>query len=268
MREQKRKLVTASMIGYELRNVTGNPFVHIFGIGMPVFMMLLITRVAMSEGLDAEMERMVATTIFLGIGAIIPMATVLMGYAVIQAQDLEKGIPERMQLFGIRTAVTICSRAVSELIFLAAAFLIYFLAGIFLMELKVPAVSGALWYLVCMTAFSAICFVLAHAIATLVKRFSITYCLVMIIYFAFMMLGGSMGVSYENMPAAAQAAAKLLPVTYFNRDFYTIWVGEKYNFVPMLQSYLFLGAVAGILLFIAIKRSAGSGSGRAANLFR
>ena len=254
MRE-KRKLITASMIRYELRNVTGNPYVHIFGIGMPVLMMILIVRVAVSEISDAAMAKMVSTTIFLGIGALIPMATILMGYAVIQAQDLEKGIPGRMQLFGIRNAVTICNRALSELIFMAVAFFIYFMAGIICLDMEAPTVSGAVLYLVCMVVFSVICFALAHAIASIVKKFGITYCVVMILYFACMILGGMMGITYENLPVVLQAVAKLLPVTYFNRDFYTIWVGESYNFMPMLQSYLFFGALAGILLFIALRRS-------------
>ena len=69
-----------------------------------------------------------------------------------------------------------------------------------------------------------------------------------------MILGGMMGISFDNMPGPVQAAAKLLPVTYINRDFYTVWNGERYNFAPMLQSYLLLGAVAGILMFFALKR--------------
>ena len=76
----------------------------------------------------------------------------------------------------------------------------------------------------------------------------------MILYFAMMILGGMMGISYDNLPSAVQAIAKLLPVTYINRDFYMVWKGEHYNFVPMLQSYLFLAALAGILLFLALRR--------------
>lgn len=254
MSGKNKKTITKYMVLYELRNITGNPFVHIFGIGMPIMMALIITRIAISERADDSIMRMVSTSVFLGIGAMIPMATVLMGYAIRQAQDFEKGIPERMQLFGIKSHVTLCNRAVSELIFLAAAFALYFLAGIFFMDLETPAVSGIVLYIVCMLFFSIMCFMLGHAIAALIRRFGLTYCVVMLVYFACMILGGMMGISYENMPGAMQAAAKLLPVTYFNRDFFTIWTGEAYNFVPMLQSYLFFGAVSGILLFIASRR--------------
>lgn len=249
-----KKTITKYMVFYELRNVTGNPFVHIFGIGMPIFMAILITRIAVSEVSDTAIIKTISTSVFLGIGAMIPMATILMGYAVRQAQDFEKGIPERMQLFGIKNYVTICNRAVSELIFMAAAFVLYFFVGIIFLDLETPVFSGFVLYIVCMLFFSIMCFMLGHAIAVLAKRFSITYCIVMMVYFAFMILGGMMGISYENMSAAMQVAAKLLPVMYFNKDFITIWTGGTYNFVPMVQSYLFFGAASGILLFIASRK--------------
>ena len=99
-----------------------------------------------------------------------------------------------------------------------------------------------------------ILFCLAHAIASLLKKFSLTYCVTMLLYFAQMILGGMMGITYDNMPSVLQVAAKMLPVTYINRDFYTVWKGEHYNYVPMLQSYLLMGAVAGILLFVTLHK--------------
>ncbi len=252
MGEKKGKLITKSMILYELRNVTGNPFVHIFGVGMPVLMSILITHMVTMEMSDAAMAKTVSTSVFLGIGALIPLATILMGYSVMQAQDLEKGIPERLKLFG--NSVTICNRAVSELIFMLAAFLIYFIAGSCFIGLEAPVVSGWVLYAFCMVVFSVLCFIMAHGLACLLKKFSVTYCGVMIIYFAFMIFGGMMGVDYENMPGWMQGVAKLLPVTYFNRDFYEIWTGKAYDFMPMVQSFLLFGAVGGILLFAALKR--------------
>jgi len=249
-----RKTITLSMILYELRNVTGNPFVHIFGIGMPTLMSMLIIKTVTVEVSDASLIKMIGTSVFLGIGALIPMATILMGYSVMYAQEMEKGIPERMQLFGIKNRVTICNRVVSELIFMTAAFVIYFLVGIFFIGLKTPTFSGVISYILCILVFSVLCFLLGHAIASLAKKFGITYCVVMLLYFAFMIFGGGMGISYDNMPGAMQAVAKLIPVTYFNKDFYLIWTGESYQFGPMIQSYLFFGAVSGILLFIALKK--------------
>ena len=137
---------------------------------------------------------------------------------------------------------------------MAVAYVIYFIVGILFIGLKTPVFSGVVLYILCILVFSVLCFMLGHAIASLAKKFGITYCVVMLLYFAFMIFGGGMGVSYENMSGAMQAVAKLIPITYFNKDFYLIWTGESYNFGPMLQSYLFFGAASGIILFIALKK--------------
>ena len=92
-------------------------------------------------------------------------------------------------------------------------------------------------------------------VACICRSFGRTYCVSMMLYFAFMIFSGMMGVEYADLPKWAQAVARMLPVTYINRDFYQVWLGEAYNFMPMIQSYLFLGAVSGILLFLVWKRS-------------
>lgn len=254
MKNKSRKTISLSMIIYEFRNVTGNPYVHIFGIAMPVLMSVFIIKMSTNQIPDAAAVNEISTTIFLGLGTIIPLASILIGYSVMQAQDLSKGIPERLNLFGIKNTAIICNRAISEGIFTAMAFFIYFLFGNTFIKPEVPALSGIIAYVVCMLVFSVFCFMLAHAIASLAKKFGITYCVTMMLYFAIMMLSGMMGVTYNNMPSTLQALARLLPTTYINKDFYKIWVGKSYNFVPMIQAYLFFGAVSGILLFISIKK--------------
>lgn len=254
-KEQKRKgIISGQMLAFEFRKTIGNPYVHIFGVGMPVLMMIIITRAVAGEMPDAAILSVMETSIFLGIGALIPMATIFMGYGISNAQELEKGIPQRMELFGIRQDVSLCNRILSEVIFMLFAFAIYFAAGYAFTELKAPRLTGAVLYIICILCLSVILFCFAYAISSLLRKFALTYCVTMLIYFMFMILGGMMGISYDNMPSAMQLLARLLPVTYINRDFYTVWNGESYNFMPMVQSYLLMGAVAGILMFFTIKR--------------
>ena len=256
MQNKKIKLVSLQMILFELRNTTGNPYVHIFGIGFPVMLVYIISRVLVSEIADASILSMAITSLFLGIGSIIPLATVLIGYSASRAQELEKGIPQRMELFGIKAKVSICNRAVSEVIFMVIAFAIYFAFGYLFMGIKVPTASGALLYAICILALSVIVFCMAHSIAAIFKKFGVTYCITMLLYFAMLLFSGMMGVTYDNMSGGMQAVAKLLPTTYINKDFYTVWVGESYNFMPMVQAYVLLAAIAGILLFVSLKRTA------------
>lgn len=255
--DKKRKLISMQMLLYEFRNTIGNIYVHIFGVGMPVLMLIIITRAITAETPNNPVLSVIVTSVFLGTGSLIPLATVLMGYGISHAQEMEKGIPQRMELFGIRAGISICNRALSEIIFMFFAFCVYFVVGFLVVGVEAPKVSGILLYLVCILALSVILFGLAHAISTMLKKVSLAYCVTMLLYFAMMMLGGMMGISYENMPSGIQMVAKLLPVTYLNRDFYTVWSGGSYNFVPMLQSYLLLAAVAGILLFLTMRREPG-----------
>ena len=253
--QKKGSLLSGQMLAFEFRRTTGNPYAHIFGVGMPVLMLAVITRAVGGEIPDAAARSLAQTSIFLGLGALIPMATIFIGYGVTNAQELEKGIPQRMELFGIRTSVFLCSRILSEFLFMVLAFLIYSVAGSVLTDLEAPEARGVLLYAVCILGYSAILFCLAHAISSLLKKFSLTYCVTMLLYFAMMILGGMMGISYDNLPESLQALAKLLPVTYINRDFYIVWRGDSYDFVPMLQAYLLMGALAGILMFFVLKRS-------------
>ena len=158
-----------------------------------------------------------------------------------------------MQLFGIKSSVLFCNRALAQLLFLIAAFFIFFLTGVLFWDIQKPEPAGLMIYVICMFVFSGICLALAHGIACICRNFGKTYCASMLLYFAFMILGGMMGISYDNLPKWAQIVAKLIPVTYINRDFYKIWMGESYHFMPMVQSFLFMGAVSGILLFAVLR---------------
>ena len=256
IREKKKSLISAQMLFYEFRNVIGNPYVHIFGVGMPIMMVVLICRVVETEISDAVILSDAVTAIFLGIGTMIPMATVLIGYGVNHARELEKEIPLRMELFGIKTSVTLCNNALAELIYMLFSFCIYFAVGFGIVGVEMPKVSGLIIYMGCILALSVIMFCFAYAISTLLKKFGSTYCVTMFLYFGFMIFGGMMGITYDNMPEGMRAIAQMLPITYINRDFHTVWKGKSYNFVPMLQAYLLFAASAGILLFISLKRTA------------
>lgn len=247
--------VSIGMIKYELRNVAGNPFVHIFGIGFPILLSIIMTKAVASEISDNSYLSEVITSIFLGIGAIIPLATILMGYSSTCSQDIEKEIPLRMQLFGFSEKYTIINRLLAEFIYMTLAFLIYFIIGGYVIEIVMPVASGLIIYVVCIYVFAAVLFILAHAIANLVKKFGLTYMIAMIIYFGMMILSGMMGITVDKLPKSLQIVSNLLPSTYFNKDFYTVWIGKDYNFVPMIQSYIFFFAISGIMIFVMIYNS-------------
>ncbi len=247
--------VSFRMIQYELRNVAGNPFVHIFGVGFPILLSIIITKSVSGEISANSYLGEIITSIFLGIGAVIPLATILMGYSSTCSQDIEKEIPLRMQLFGFSEKYTIINRLIAEFIYMTFAFVIYFIVGVNVIKLEAPAPSGVLLYFVCLYTFAAALFILAHAIANIVKKFGLTYMITMIIYFGMMILSGMMGITVDKLPKSVQLVSNLLPSTYFNKDFYAVWIGKAYNFVPLIQSYIFFFAISGILIFAMIYKS-------------
>lgn len=246
--------VSFRMIQYELRNVAGNPFVHIFGVGFPILLSIIITKSVASDMPNTSNLGEIITSIFLGIGAIIPLATILMGYSSTCSQDIEKGIPLRMQLFGFSERYTIINRLIAEFIYMTCAFIIYFIVGFNVLNLAAPVASGVIIYFLCLYIFAAVLFIWAHAIANIVKKFGLTYMITMIIYFASMILSGMMGMTVDKLPKGVQIISNLLPSTYLNKDSYTFWIGETYNYVPMIQAYIFFFAISGILMFMMIYR--------------
>ncbi len=246
--------VSFRMIQYELRNVAGNPFVHIFGVGFPILLSIIITKSVASDMPNTSNLGEIITSIFLGIGAIIPLATILMGYSSTCSQDIEKGIPLRMQLFGFSERYTIINRLIAEFIYMTCAFIIYFIVGFNVLNLAAPVASGVIIYFLCLYIFAAVLFIWAHTIANIVKKFGLTYMITMIIYFASMILSGMMGMSVDKLPKGVQIISNLLPSTYLNKDSYTFWIGETYNYVPMIQAYIFFFAISGILMFMMIYR--------------
>lgn len=252
----QRKKISASLLLFEFRNITGNPYVHIFGIGLPVVMAIIFARMLASHIPDAGILSTEVTALFLGIGAMIPLAAILIGYAATYSQELEKGIPQRLELFGIDAGMSIISRIIAELIFQVCAFVIYFAVGILALDIKAPTAPGLIWYIICIGVLGIISFILAHAVSLFFKKFGIVYCITMMLYFCVMIASGMMGISYDMLPSAVQAFSRLLPTTYIARDFADIWLGKGYNFMPMLQAYLFAGALSGILLFFSLRRNA------------
>lgn len=241
------------LISYEIRNVLGNPFIYMFGVFFPVMMLFLITKSMQSE-VPASMITKMNTSVFITMSLIIPMAVVLLGYSANYSQELEKEIPLRMQLFGFAPRTTLLAKIAAQLVVMTAASVFYVVVAYATIDLQVPRFSSALCLILCHIVLCAIFFALAHGVATLFKKFGLTYVIMMVFYFGTMVLCGMMGIRTEMLPGALQKLALLLPMSYISSDFIDFWKTGSYNFAPMIQAFLFFGAVTGIILLIALRR--------------
>lgn len=248
-----KKKVSKRLVIYEIRNIAGNPFIPFFGVIFPLLLLVLITKAAASETPQSLIPE-VNTAIFISMSMIIPMAIMLIGYGATYSQELEKGVPLRMKLFGFAENTILKARIIAQILVLTAGLLIYTAGAYAVLDIQIPKFTSALCLIACVYILGVIFIVLVHGIANLVGKFGPTYAITMGLYFAFMMLGGMMGIKTEQFPEALQTVANMLPVTYVSNDFITFWQGGSYNFMPLIQAYLLLGAVAGIVLFASQRK--------------
>lgn len=245
-----KKKCRLNLIIYELRNINGNLMPHFFGIVFPNVMTFLLARVVGSQ-MPAGMQREAATSVMLTMSLVMPMSTMLLGYGCLYSTEIERGIPSRIHLFGIHPASEITAKIIAELIFLTITFLIFGIFQTAVMDVQRPAFFSLVCLIVSLYLLGIILLVISHSIAAMCKKFSLTFGITMALYFAFMILTGMMGIRTNQLPKPMQAVARTLPMTYISSDFIDFWQGGSYNFMPLLQSFLFFGSAAGILFLIS-----------------
>lgn len=250
------KKLNKNIIMYELRNISGNPFVFIFGVIVPIFMSIVVSKAAVAE-VEKEALRSAVTAISLSMCVLIPMAAVLIGHACTYSQEVEKGIPLRMSLFGFENRTIFIAKMIAELIFVTGSIVIYAVCEILILDIQKPKFLSALCFIICIYLISIIFFTLATSIVNFFKKFGPSFSIVMTLYFLIMMSCGMMGIKQEDLPVVLRVISKMLPMSYMANDFIDFWQGqngESYNFVPLIQSFLFLGALSGILLILSTRK--------------
>ncbi len=242
------------MILYELRNIKGNFFTLFFGIAFPIAFSILMPSIITRDLPESEQSKAIIT-VFVTMSMVIPMAVMLLGYAANYAQEVENDVPLRLDLFGVHPKKLFAAKLISHLIFITIAFILYFLVDWFVLDIKMPATKTIVLWVSCLYLLAIIFFMMAHGITTIVKKFGLTYAVTMFIYFAFMILCGMMGITVEQLPKGLKSIALLFPMSYISKDFVGIWDGGSYNFAPLVQSFIFLAAIAGILVLLGIRKS-------------
>ena len=143
----KEKKCNWNLILYELRNISGNFFTQFFGIVFPILMSLILTNVVEKQVPKAIAQDAV-TSIVISMSLVCPMSIVLIGYAANYSQEVEKGVPLRMRLFGYRDKSMILAKIIAQLIFLTMALGIYGIAEVILVDIAKPTMSSLFCLLV------------------------------------------------------------------------------------------------------------------------
>lgn len=249
----KEKKCSRRLIAYEFRNMNGMYYIHFFGILFPVFLSVILANTITGE-LTGELKREVVTSIVLTMSLVMPMSIMLIGYGAAYAQEVEKDIPLRMRLFGYKESTLVMAKIAAYLIFLTISFAIFGVAELLLLDIHKPVLSAVIILLICLYLCGIIFLVFAHAIGNIFRKFGVAYAINMGVYFMIMILCGMMGPRTSQLPEWMQAVARTLPMTYISNDFIGFWQGDAYNFMPLIQSFLFMGAVVAILLLYSNSR--------------
>ncbi|SHF30268.1 ABC-2 type transport system permease protein [Lactonifactor longoviformis DSM 17459] len=243
----KTKSCNKRLIIYEIRNAIGNPFIAFFGIVFPVMMLMIIT-FSLRKQVPSSMVREANTGVFITMSLIIPMAVILLGHSANYSQELEKEIPVRMQLFGFSQNSIMLAKIIAQTITLTAGLIFYSVFSYILVDLQSPKLSSALCLIGCLYVMGICFFLFAHGLSNIFKKFGPTYTISMFVYFGSMILCGMMGIQTEQLPKALRRVASFLPMSYVSSDFIDFWQGGSYNFGPMIQAFLFFGALCGLLV--------------------
>lgn len=245
---------SSNMIIYELRNINGNFMTHFWGIIFPNLMCVLLAKTVGSQ-VPEEIRQQVITKIMLSMSLVIPMSIMFLGYGSLYSQEVERGIPLRMRLFGYGMHSEVMAKIIAHLIFMTIGMVIYGVFQAAVMDIPGPAFSSLVCLLVSLYLLGIIYLFVSHAIALLFRKFSITFGVEMTLYFTLMILSGMMGIETSQLPEGLQKIAGMLPMTYIANDFVDFWQGGSYNFMPFIQSFLFVGAVSGLLLLFSLYKN-------------
>lgn len=249
-RDRDKKKCSFRMIGYELRNINGNFMTHFFGIVFPNIMSLLFSSMIGKQVPEAARPG-VTVSVVICMSLVMPMSIMFLGYGALYSQEVEHEIPQRMRLFGFSEKSLIMAKIIVHLLFLTGAMLLYGVVQTLLLDIPRPAFSSLLLLVVSLYLMGAIFLVIVHSMANIFRRFSVTFGISMTVYFLLMMVTGMMGISTDELPDVLQRIARTLPMTYISNDFADFWQGGSYNFMPYIQSCIFLAALTGILAMYA-----------------
>ena len=239
-------------IKYEFLNTLYNGYAFFFGAIFPVILIHMIIAGALSD-VPKEYINEAVTQLFIGMAMYIPLASIFLSHSATYSNELDKNIPERLVLFGFSEQKILLNKLVSNYIFLTFCMLIYILGTLPFIDIVKPSFSAISIWILCVYILAGILLILAHGIATLIRKFGPTYGVSMAFYFTTLILGGYMGLPVSKLPKGLRYISDLLPTTQLGNDYLDFWVGRDYNFGPLIQSMIFFFALSSAILIIAFK---------------
>ncbi|MGI6076663.1 MAG: ABC transporter permease [Fastidiosipilaceae bacterium] len=244
----KNNKITYHSLKYEMLNLLANGYIPFFGIVFPIFMMLLISY-AVGKDVPADFTQLVMTKIMVTMMMIVPLAITFLGHSSIYSEELEKQIPQRLDMFGVTLRSQLISKMIVQFILLTFAMGLNYAVGFMTLDVYTPNAGDFLLVNLYFYLLAVSLFILGHGIANWIRRHAPAFGLAMALYFSFMVLGGVMGIEVDDFPPVMESIAKIFPFYYVQSLFVKVWMGKEVSIMPAVQSLIFFLALALLVFF-------------------
>lgn len=250
------------LLKYEAINTMTNFFTPFFGIVFPMLMGTLLVATITKTVPDSQ-QASVGTSVAIVTSLIIPMSIMLVSFPALFSQEAEQGVLARMELFNFRERDILLAKIVIHYLVITCSAILYGAVMVWVNHILLPKLSSFLIFIFCYYLLATLLFVFAYSVGALLKKFGTTYAITMTVYFALMGMSGMMGVQPDQLPVWGQKIAYALPMAHINTDFSKYWVTgfSGYNFMPLVQSFIFMGALVSLCYLLSWyqrKRSLGA----------
>ena len=233
-----------ALLKYETINTMTNFFTPFFGVVFPMLMGTLLVA-TITKTVPESQQATVGTGIAIVTSLIIPMSIMLVSFPALFSQEAEQGVMTRMELFNFRERDILVAKIIVHYLIMTCSAVLYGAVMVMVNHVMIPKLSSFIVFLVCYYLIATLLFIFAYSVGALLKKFGTTYAITMTVYFVFMGMSGMMGVQPDQLQIWGQRIAYSLPMAHINSDFSKYWVTgfSGYNFMPLIQSFIFMGAL-------------------------
>lgn len=242
------------MVKFEVMSLVKNFFLIFFGLIFPILMTWLILE-AFAGDIPDEYYNQATSNVVLTTSIISSLACFLIGLASTFSTDLEEGVYDRLELFGIGHMSMAGYKFLAYFVFWIICNIFYFaiINNYFDIDMAMTTLLKHTGYV---SLVSITCFFFAYGLSLLTKKFSVTFGISLGLYFVIMILGGMMGIPVDSLPGGIKTFAKILPTSHFSSMDYLdeVAVGGPVNKTFLIRLLIFLG-LSFIFFLIGMSRS-------------
>lgn len=245
------KSITTKLLIYEFIKTCKNPTTIFFSLIFPIGMFALIAS-AVTKNLSGEAADIAKLSVLMTTVQIIPLALGLMSVTADFAQEVESNVPFRLKMFHISEASQLAAKIIVMVGIMTISYILYITIAYIIGVHQITFTALLIVYIV-ITLELAGAMIISFSLSILFKKFGPAFAIAMALYFFILLMSGMMGLRESDMPQLLATISRTLPFPYISNDFYKLFTGQSYNFVPFIQAMIFYLGLSVITCAIVIR---------------